>query len=91
MCMICKGLQRSKFSVEEAREKLEELVDLDLINEDHQEVVENLIAEYEEEEYCWATAKKNTRKYEDMDEEDSVVDEDDYGSDSYDEEEYDDN
>jgi len=62
MCMICKGLERGKFTPEEAREKLEEFVDLELLDEDHQEEVESLIAETEEEEYYWATAQKNARK-----------------------------
>lgn len=76
MCMICKGLERGKFTPEEARDKLEEFVDLDLLDEDHQEEVESLIAEAEEEDYYWATAQKNARK--------SLEDDYDYG---YDEEE----
>jgi len=62
MCMICKGLERNKFSPEEAMEKLEEFVDLDLIDEDHQEEVESLIAEAQDEQYYWATAKKEAVK-----------------------------
>jgi len=69
MCMICKGLEKGKFSPEEAREKLEEFVDLELLDEDHQEEVESLIAEAEEEEFYWASAKKDVRKYEDYDDE----------------------
>ena len=69
MCMICKGLEKGKFSPEDAREKLEEFVDLDLLDEDHQEEVESLIAEAEEEEFYWASAKKDVRKYEDYDDE----------------------
>lgn len=87
MCMICKGLSRNKFTPEEAREKLEEFVDLDLLDEDHQEVVESLIAEAEDEEYYWSSAKRNTRKLEDYDDEDSL-EEDEYG-DGYYEEPYD--
>lgn len=83
MCMICKGLERGKFTPEEAREKLEEFVDLDLLDEEHQEKVESIIAELEEEEYYWASAKKNTRRYEDYDDNDEYVDEEEY-SDSYD-------
>lgn len=75
MCMICKGLERGKFNPEQAREKLDEFVDLELLDEDHQEIVESLIAEMEEEEYYWDTAKKNTRKYEDYNDEDEAVDE----------------
>jgi hypothetical protein len=73
MCMICKGLQRGKFTPEEAREKLEEFVDLDLLDEDHQEQVETLITETEEEEYYWSAAQKNALK--------SLEDEYDYGYD----------
>jgi hypothetical protein len=74
--MICKGLEKGKFSPEDAREKLEEFVDLDLLDEDHQEEVESLIAEAEEEEFYWASAKKDVRKYEDYD--DEYVDEEEY-------------
>ena len=86
MCMICKGLEKGKFSPEDAREKLEEFVDLDLLDEDHQEEVESLIAEAEEEEFYWASAKKDVRKYEDYD--DEYVDEEEYADDySYPDEE----
>ena len=67
MCMICKGLEKGKFSPEEAMQKLEEFVDLDLIDEDHQEILESLIAEAQDEEYYWASAKKDAAK--DYDEE----------------------
>jgi hypothetical protein len=83
--MICKGLEKGKFSPEDAREKLEEFVDLDLLDEDLQEDVESLIAEAEEEEFYWASAKKDVRKYEDYDDED-YVDEEDYQEDFSDEE-----
>jgi hypothetical protein len=84
--MICKGLEKGKFSPEDAREKLEEFVDLDLLDEDHQEEVESLIAEAEEEEFYWASAKKDVRKYEDYD--DEYVDEEEYADDySYPDEE----
>lgn len=88
MCMICKGLERGKFNPDQAREKLEEFVDLELLDEDHQEIVESLIAELEEEEYYWDTAKKNTRKYEDYDEEDEVDEGslEEYSEDPYEEE-----
>lgn len=85
MCMICKGLERGKFSPEQAREKLEEFVDLELLDEDHQEIVESMIAEMEEEEYYWDSAKRNTRKLEDYDRNDEY---DDYLDDEY-QEEYD--
>ena len=79
MCMICKGLERGKFTPEEARDKLEEFVDLDLLDEDHQEEVESLISEAEEDDYYWSTAKKDARR--------NLEDEYDYG---YDEEELED-
>ena len=60
--MICKGLQRGKFTADEARDKLEEFVDLDLLDEDHQEKVESLISEVEEEDYYWSNANKTARK-----------------------------
>lgn len=72
MCMICKGLKRNKFSPEDAKDKLEEFVDLELIDEEHQELVEGLISELEEEEYYWITAKKSMRKYEDTEEQDGL-------------------
>jgi hypothetical protein len=48
MCMICRGLKNHKLSIEEAQEKYEEFVEMELIDEDHQEEVEELIAEAEE-------------------------------------------
>lgn len=77
--MICKGLEKGKFSPEEAMEKLQEFVDLDLINEDHEEIVESLIEEAREEEYYWDMAEKNARV--DYDEEEY------YDPDGYEEEE----
>lgn len=88
MCMICKGLERGKFSPEEARIKLEEFVDLDLLDEEHQEEVETLIANIEEEEFYWASTKRNIRRLEDeeeetlLDEEDTMPDEDPYEEES---------
>ncbi len=73
--MICKGLEKGKFSPEDAMQKLEEFVDLDLISEDHQEIVESLIAEAQDEEYYWTAAKKDARR--DYDEEE-YYDPDDY-------------
>lgn len=59
MCMICRGLKNHKLTIEDAQEKYEEFVELELIDEDHQEVVEELIAEAEEEAYYWSSAKKD--------------------------------
>lgn len=57
MCLICRGLKNNKLSVEEAREKYEDM--LDLIDEDHQEVIEDLLAEFEEDENYWNKATKD--------------------------------
>ena len=59
MCMICRGLKNNKLSAEEAKEKYEEFLDLDLIDEDHQEEIESLIAEAESDELYWLSAKKD--------------------------------
>ena len=59
MCMVCRGLKNNKLSLEEAIEKYEEFIELDLLDEDHQEKVESLIAEAEEEAYYWSSAKKD--------------------------------
>ena len=45
MCMICRGLKNNKMTIEQAEEKYQEFLELDLLDEDHQEVVEELIAE----------------------------------------------
>ena len=72
MCMICKGLKNNKLSVEEAREKYEEMIDL--IDEDHQEHIENLLAEAEEELNYWDTSSKLTREeYYDQDDLDDAI------------------
>ncbi len=59
MCMICNGLKRNKLTIREAQQKYEEFLDLDLIDEDHQEEVESLLAEHEENEFYWSSAKKD--------------------------------
>jgi len=64
MCMICKGLELRKYSATEARERFEEMYDL--IDEDHLEEVEELLAEYEDEEDYIADA---TRSYYNRDDE----------------------
>lgn len=81
MCMICKGLESGKLAPEDAREKLEEFVELDLLDEEHQEIVEAHIAEIEEEEYYWASAKISTRKFEDYEDNDEAVNEAEYSDD----------
>ena len=74
MCMICKGLKNNKLSVEEAREKYEEMIDL--IDEDHQEHIENLLAEAEEELNCWDVTSKLIREefYDEDDIDDAIED-----------------
>jgi hypothetical protein len=74
MCTICRSLQRNKISVEEAREKYEEM--LDLIDEDHQEEIESIIAEAEEELMYWSDSKKllNENYYEEDDEDYPIED-----------------
>jgi molybdopterin converting factor small subunit len=71
--MICRGLKNNKLSLQEAIDKYEEFLDLDLLDEDHQEIVEELIAEAEEEEYYWSSAKRDVMR---MELEDECVDED---------------
>jgi hypothetical protein len=53
MCVICRGLKNNKMSLQEATEKYEEFLELDLLDEDHQEEVEELIAEAESELSYW--------------------------------------
>lgn len=84
MCMICRGLENGKLSVKSAREKYEEM--LDLIDEEHQEDIENLLAEHEDTVDSWNTAVKYFTKedsfYNDDDgDEDDIYEEED---DSYD-------
>ena len=73
MCLICRGLKKGKLSLEEAREKYEDM--LDLIDEDHQEVIENLIAEKEEEENYWSNATRDYLRRDDDYDEDEAVEE----------------
>ena len=75
MCMLCKAIDHGKISLEEAREKYEEM--LDLIDEDHQEVIEAKIAEAEEESNYWDMSKKLIREnyYEDDDDDNPIEDE----------------
>ena len=72
MCLICRGLKKGKLSLEEAREKYEDM--LDLIDEEHQEAIEDLLAEYEEEQNYWNSAKRDyyRRDNDDYDEEEAL-------------------
>ena len=74
MCLICRGLKKGKLSVDEAREKYEDM--LDLIDEDHQEVIEDLLAEYEEDANYWRSAKIDyyRKDNDDYDEEQAIED-----------------
>lgn len=73
MCLICRGLKKGKLSIEEAREKYEDM--LDLIDEDHQEVIEDLLAEYEEEANYWNSARRDyLRRDEDEIDEEALED-----------------
>lgn len=58
MCMICSGLKTNKLSLNQAREKYEEFLELDLIDEEHQEELESLFSDIESEEIYWNSAKK---------------------------------
>jgi hypothetical protein len=94
MCVICKGLKKGSLTIEDARDKYEEFVDLDLINEDHMEIVETLLAEKEEEENYWSSAKKDYLRgredYEDVEEsEEDLYDEEEDFDPDYDEEDED--
>lgn len=92
MCMICRGLKNNKMTLEEAMDKYEEFIELELIDEDHQEKIESLIAEAEEDAYYWRSAKKDyLASQDDYDEEEFLKEEmanDEYLSD--DEDEYED-
>ena len=79
MCMICRGLENGKLSVKSAREKYEEM--LDLIDEEHQEEIEDLLAEHEDTVDSWNTTVRYFAKedsfYDDVSEEDYFEDEQD--------------
>lgn len=69
MCLICRGLKNHKMSIEEAEERYQEFLELDLLDEDHQEKVEELIAEAADELAYWDLAKRDVLReaYEDAD------------------------
>lgn len=79
MCMICSGIKNNKLTLDQAREKYEEFIELDLIDEEHQEEIEMLLAEAESDEFYWNSAKKDYLRsrndYEDDGEEELPVDE----------------
>ena len=70
---LIKRIDQNKISAEDARYLYEEIADE--LDEDQQEILENKIAELEEQEHYWETTKKITSKefYEDEDE-DSIED-----------------
>lgn len=81
MCMICRGLKNNKITVEQAEEKYQEFLELDLLDEDHQEVVEELIAEALDDLAYWDLAKKDLYRKDfedDMDENELIHGEDDF-------------
>jgi len=75
MCLICRGLKNHKMSVEEAEERYQEFLELDLLDEDHQEKVEELIAEAADELAYWDLAKKDVLRgsYEDEVDENELI------------------
>ena len=86
--MICSGLKKGKFSYQEAVKKYEEFLDLDILDEDHQEEVEALLAEVEGDEYYWKSAKQDYYRSKEDYEDEGDYDED-YLNDDSDDEEYD--
>ena len=67
--ILKKGLESGKYEVEEAREKYDDM--MDLLDEEEQEKIEDLLAEYEEDKFYWTEAKKDYyRKDDDIVEED---------------------
>ena len=80
MCLICRGLKNHKMSIEEAEERYQEFLELDLLDEEHQEKVEELIAEAADELAYWDLAKKDVLREaygedEDFDENELIHDE----------------
>ena len=79
MCLICRGLKNHKMSIEEAEERYQEFLELDLLDEEHQEKVEELIAEAADELAYWDLAKKDVLREaygdEDIDENELIHDE----------------
>lgn len=78
---LVKRIDQNKISAEEARNIYDEI--FDELDEDQQELLENKIAEIEEEEHYWEMTKKITSKefYEDTDDEaveDQLQEYDDY-------------
>ena len=75
MCLICRGLKNHKMSVEEAEERYQEFLELDLLDEEHQEKVEELIAEAADELAYWDLAKKDVLhgSYEDEIDENELI------------------
>ena len=78
MCMICRGLKNHKMDLAEAEEKYQEFLDLELLDEEHQEKIEELLAEAADEVAYWDLAKKDiyrsTFEDDEVDEEDILSD-----------------
>lgn len=88
MCMICSGLKKGKLSYQEASKKYEEFLDLDLLDEDHQEEVEELLSEVEGSEYYWNSAKqdyfRSKEDYKDNGDYENDILDDNYNDEDYD-------
>ena len=75
--MICSGLKNNKLSLKQARDKYEEFIELDLIDEDHQEEIENMFSDAEADEFYWKAAKKDyLRSRNDYEDEDDFFEDD---------------
>lgn len=69
--LLKKGLESGKYNTESARDKYEDM--MDLLDEDEQESIEDLLAEFEEDQFYWNEAKKDYYR-----KDDDVYDEDDF-------------
>lgn len=69
--ILKKGLESGKYEVQQAREKYEDM--MDLLDEEEQEKIEDLLSEFEEDQFYWNQAKKDYyRKDDDLPDEDDL-------------------
>jgi hypothetical protein len=68
--ILKKGLESGKYDVEQARDKYEDM--MDLLDEDEQEKIEDLLAEFEEDKFYWNEAQKDYYR-----KDDDIVDDED--------------